>query len=255
MSDVPDNKDALRQKAKGGAKQDASRVKHNRNAEQEPKFADTAHDLTEEQRVTRAIGRQAYRTRPKKYLQRTYDRVVGYREKGLSYAEIADQSGMPSVQHLGEMRADDPAWAELCDLAYDGYIRVIVEQSVRVTQSIDSVGDRPAKLVDAALKIKVSPQARQLALLRAAEVITRHETSKVTARTYRVRTALAVAERRLPDEWGLKRDQDQQVIVIETPGGWMIDAATGRPEDEDGQGQDAARARAKWQSERDVTPG
>jgi len=253
MSDDSIQKDTLKQKSKGGAKQDASRQKHNRNAESEPKFADTARELTEEQRVTRAIAQRGYRHRPKKYRDITRERMVGYRAQGLSYPEIAAQRGMPSIQHMEEMRADDPELAERCTHAYDGYIRVIVETSVKLTQDIDQVDDRAEKLAENALKIRVPPALKQTAMLRAAQVITRNQTARVYSKTYRVRTALAVAERRLPDEWGLKRDQDQQVIVIETPGGWMIDAATGRPEDEDGQGPDAAAARERWQ--RDVTPG
>ncbi len=257
MSDEqkPIPRDDLSQRSKGQAKAEQSRVKHNRNASPGLKLPDIQAEQAHEDRITQAITKRP-NTRQNQYKHQDAIKeiIVDRRRQGATYGEIGEIAGLPKAPTILLWRQADPQFAEACQRAYDDWMREFVEQMVRRAAQIDDargLTDEPIEISERAIKGKKVSAA---ALQRHSDVLISHAAARSRAKRAVVSAALAIAERRLPDEWGRDRDQGREVIVIEAPGGWLLEGATAGLDDEDGQGTAAAQAAKRWREIKDVTP-
>lgn len=255
--EIKSYQDALAVKQSKGAKADTARLKHNRNAKPGYELDDRTKEAATEDRVKRAIAKRGVKTygAKAKYVQHTYDQIAAYRSQGLTYSEIATKPYMPSQGRISQLLADDPAFASICEKAYDGYVNGLVERQLRLIETTDQsvgLGETPVEMVQKALKMKDKFLRRDHLI--AARVLTQHGSAVASARIARVGKALQTGAQHDPARWGYNHDSAPDVIVIETPDGIWMDAASARAEEPDGQGQQAAEARDEWARMRDVTP-
>lgn len=243
-------KDALAQKKSQSSKHESARIKHNRNATSGLELPDREKEQSTEDRVAQKLRGDR---RTPKYDDTMKAKVIECRRFGHTYSAISKLRGYPSMATLTRWLDEDPAFKESCAAAREDAVRTMVEESIVLLPQITETRGltyEPLELV--AEQVIAQPENKRKDItIDYARLMVQHGRAVSRARQQQVHTALALAERVLPSEYGRDREQGTEVIVIETPGRWLSEAVNATPTQDDGQGKEAQLAISKWKQIRD----